>query len=96
MSAREVSVVSRKDASGWTCMVQVSESNGQTRHNVTVSQRDFEQLTAGKSITPEQLVKRSFEFLLEREPKESILRQFNLLVISRYFPEFLSEIRKKL
>ena len=36
----------------------------------------------------EELVRRSFEFLLEREPKESILSRFDLTVISRYFPEY--------
>jgi hypothetical protein len=32
-----------------------------------------------------------FQFLLEREPKESILRRFDVTVISRYFPEFERE-----
>jgi len=39
-------------------------------------------------------IKKSFEFLLEREPKESILPRFNLRVINQYFPEFKEEIRK--
>jgi hypothetical protein len=30
----------------------------------------------------------SFAFLLEREPKESILREFDLSVITRYYPEY--------
>lgn len=37
---------------------------------------------------PSDLVRRSFEFLLAREPKESILRSFELPVIGRYFPEY--------
>src|SRR5439155_312918 len=36
----------------------------------------------------EDLVRRSFVFLLEREPATSILRTFDLSVISRYFPEY--------
>ena len=35
---------------------------------------------------PEDLVRASFAFLLEREPSESILREFDLTVIGRYFP----------
>ena len=35
-----------------------------------------------------ELIKKSFEFLLERESKESILSSFDLPVISRYFPEY--------
>jgi hypothetical protein len=33
---------------------------------------------------------------LEREPKESILRSFELTVISRYFPEYEREIARRL
>jgi hypothetical protein len=92
----EISVVSTPNSSGWTCTVQVAEPNGQTRHSVTLSRSDFEQLTNGKGTTPEELVKKSFEFLLERESKNQILRQFDLPTIARYFPEYPTEIRKKL
>jgi hypothetical protein len=30
----------------------------------------------------------SFRFLLDREPRQSILGRFDLAVISRYFPEY--------
>ena len=95
-SKSDISITSAQHESGWTFGVQVAESNGQTRHSVTLSQQDYQQLTAGKLTTPEELVKRSFEFLLEREAKESILRQFDLPLIARYFPEYPAEIRKKL
>jgi hypothetical protein len=52
-------------------------------------------LTA-RSVQPEELIQKSFQFLLEREPKESILSRFDLSVISRYFPEFEREIKKML
>ena len=38
----------------------------------------------------------AFEFLLENEPKESILGRFDLPLIGRYFPNFESEIRRRL
>ena len=41
-------------------------------------------------------MRRSFEFLLEREPKESILARFDLSVIARYFPEYDREIARRL
>jgi hypothetical protein len=37
-------------------------------------------------------VVRAFEFLLERESKESILGSFGLSVIGRYFPDFEREM----
>ena len=38
----------------------------------------------------------SFVFLLERESRESILRRFELPVIERYFPEYPTEIGRRL
>jgi hypothetical protein len=42
-----------------------------------------------------QLVRTSFEFLLEREPATSILRRFSLDVIGDYFPEYAGEMRRR-
>ncbi len=75
--------------------VRVSESGSETTHDVTLSPNNYIKLTAGK-VEPEELVRRSFEFLLEREPKESILTRFDLSVISRYFPEYEREIKRRL
>jgi hypothetical protein len=75
--------------------VRVVDPGSETTHEVTVSPNDFTKLTAGK-IEPEELVRRSFEFLLEREPKESILSRFDLSVISRYFPEYEREMKRRL
>ncbi len=92
----DISVTSTQNGSGWSFGVQVAQANGQTRHHVTLSEKDFAELTAGKTTTPEELVRRSFEFLLERETKESIQRQFDLPAIGRFFPEYPAEILKKL
>ena len=73
-------------------LVRVREAGSESTHRVTVKQADYDRLTGGK-IEPEELVKRSFEFLLQREPKESILGRFDLFVISRYFPEYEREIK---
>ena len=75
--------------------VTVSEAGSDSVHLVTLQQDYYQKLTAGK-IPLEELVRRSFEFLLEREPKEDILSRFDLPVIARYFPEFEREIRKSL
>ena len=75
--------------------VRISEGGSESSHYVTLSPEDYTRLTGGKS-EPEELVRRSFEFLVEREPKESILNRFDLSVISRYFPEFDREIKRRL
>lgn len=64
---------------------------GSTKHVVTVDRPYYDQLTAGR-VTMETLIEASFKFLLEREPKESILRSFNLREIQHHFPEYEEEI----
>jgi hypothetical protein len=76
-------------------LVRVREPGGESIHHVTLKRKDYDKLTDGKA-EPEDLIKRSFEFLLEREPKESILARFDLSVIGRYFPEYESEMRRGL
>ena len=66
--------------------VVVREGEGETHHHVTMSRETCERL-AGKH-TPEGCLEAAFRFLLDREPKESILGRFDVTVISRYFPEF--------
>ena len=84
--------VTKKDESTYSVTVEAATI---TRHTVTLSPPDHVRLTDGK-ISPEVLVERSFEFLLEREPNTSILGSFDLPVIGRYFPEYESEIGKRL
>lgn len=62
-----------------------------TSHLVSVQAAYAQKLTQGKIPTAE-LVKQSFLFLLAREPNTSILRQFDLSVIARYFPEYEQQI----
>ncbi len=74
-------------------MVTIEEKGSRSEHVVTLDDSYYQNLTAGK-ITKEELIKRSFEFLLMKEPKESILSEFNLRVIKKYFPEFENELGK--
>jgi hypothetical protein len=75
--------------------VVVRESRGETCHHVTMTKQTCDRLTAGRH-TPQQCVEAAFRFLLDREPKESILRSFDVTVISRYFPEFERELARYL
>ena len=70
-----------------TYQVTVEKGGSRSRHTVTLEESYYRKLTGGK-VTPEELIRRSFEFLLQREPKESILSRFDLPVIQRYFPDY--------
>ena len=54
----------------------------------------FHQDVTNNKLTKTKLITKSFEFLLERESNQSILKKFNLEVISQYFPEYIDEIKK--
>ena len=84
----DIEVTSRTTSDGWTAGVVVTDPDGSSsRHEVTVTRVVLERLAPGAD-DPVDLVRRSFAFLLAREPKESILRSFELPVIGRYFPDY--------
>jgi len=66
-----------------------------TSHQVSVPAGFPASLGCGH-VDPVDLVRASFEFLLGREPATSILHEFSLDVISRYFPGYPAEIRARL
>jgi hypothetical protein len=74
-----------------TFQVTVDENGSRSTHTVTVEDKYYKKLTGG-IIPKEELIKKSFEFLLERESKESIMSKFDLTVISKFFPEYESFI----
>ncbi|MDQ6946241.1 MAG: hypothetical protein M3256_08185 [Actinomycetota bacterium] len=43
-----------------------------------------------------RLVEESFAFLLVREPADSIMKEFDLPMISRYFPGYIDDLRRRL
>ncbi len=67
--------------------VVVRDRLGQSRHRVTIDPDEI-QRWAKLGADPSRCVEAAMRFLLDREPKESILSAFDMSVIRRYFPEF--------
>jgi len=86
--ADRVAVTIRESGDGHVADVTV-KGRETTTHRVRVSRADRERYGGG-DVT--DLVARSFEFLLAREDNTSILREFDLSTIERYFPEYAREI----
>jgi hypothetical protein len=89
----QITVACRRDGAGWACDVAVTEGRSETRHEVTISPAEatrygMPDADATPDADAEAFVQEAFRFLLEREPKELILRRFALGDIERYFPEF--------
>lgn len=82
MSDSEITVTPHPDG---TFEVVVSDGATSTTHQIRVDRHV-------EGVDAEALVAASFRFLLDREPKESILGRFDLSVIGRYFPEYDARI----
>jgi hypothetical protein len=75
--------------------VKVRAARSETSHVVSVPS-GFAEGVGMADISAEELVRASFAFLLDREPASSVLPRFSLDVISRYFPEYGTELRSYL
>ncbi|HYH92509.1 MAG TPA: hypothetical protein VD763_05060 [Candidatus Saccharimonadales bacterium] len=90
-------VVCAPDGAGWACEVRTDQDGRRTEHAVTIDPAGVAGLASPATIDDaERLVETTFEFLLERESSASILASFDLAVVSRYFPEYPREIRRRL
>ena len=75
--------------------VEVVEGNEVTGHKVRLPPAFLDDLLL-TGVDEEQIVRETFDFLLEREPATSILAEFSLDDVSRYFPEFPQELQRRL
>jgi hypothetical protein len=99
MTETTIDVACAPEAGSWVCGVRIDDGGDWTAHEVTVPPSAASRLIpAGDADADavEGLVRETFVFLLEREPKESILHRFEIDVVSRYFPEYEREIRRRL
>jgi hypothetical protein len=87
-SADRIAVGVRESGDGHVAEVTVSDRET-TKHRVRISRAERERY-GGEDVA--DLVRRSFEFMLARESNTSILREFDLSTIERYFPEYAREI----
>ncbi len=81
----------RESTDGWLADVTVRDG-ATTTHRIRISRTERERY-GGSDVA--DLVRRSFDFLLAREPNTSILREFDLSTIERYFPEYAREIARR-
>lgn len=75
--------------------VQVREGDVETSHQVTVPEPFLDELGLGDA-DQEQVVRESIAFLLEREPATSIMQEFDLPTISRFFSDYPEELGRRL
>ena len=82
----EVKQLDSKNEGAFLFDVQVNEDSSSTRHTVTMDEDYYRDLKTDTAV--EEIIRETFLFLLDREPKEMILSRFDITVVSHYFPEF--------
>jgi len=90
-------IVSKKEDKGGVEIydVDVSDSGSSASFVVRVTSESQSRFLP-EGFTSAELVEESFRFLLEREPKESILSNFEISTIEGYFPEYPERISERL
>ena len=73
---------------------KVSVTKDSSTEHIVLLNNHFHQDITNNKLTKTELITYSFEFLLKRESNQSILKKFNLEIISQYFPEYIDEIKK--
>ena len=95
MAEHALTVTCDHRGDAYQCVVRVGDDSGATRHEVAFEQSELDRL-APDGTTPDALVRAAFSYLLEQEPREQILRQFELDVIGRYYPGWQDAVRQRL
>lgn len=83
----DIAVAAKRSMDGWIADVAVRHGGREHAYRVRVPEVAWRRLTGGR-VPVEELVRASLEFLLEREPPESILAAFEVTVIPRYFHDY--------
>lgn len=75
--------------------VEVTEGDTTTTHKVAIPDDLLHHLGV-TNLDPVAVVQETFAFLLDREPASSILPDFSLDDVPRYFPDFYEQLRVRL
>lgn len=88
-------VISITPAGRHEFVVEVTEGSDTTSHKVIVPPSMLDDWGLEETDS-ENVVRESFAFLMEREPATSILPEFSLAIISRYYHEYKDELPERL
>lgn len=84
----------KENPKNWVYEVYLQEIREKFSFRVFVDKDYHKEITGLESNDPTVLLKKSFEFLLEKESVESITREFNLKEIKKYFSEYERNMKR--
>lgn len=80
---------------GRTYVVYVGDGNNREEFIVHLGDDYWAKMT-GNTISREDFVKKTFEFIMARESRDIILREFDVSAVPQYFPEFEDTVRAEI
>ena len=83
--------LAKSDQLEWKFFVTVGEGKKMTKHTVMLRTVDFDRLSINKE-SEEEFIIRCFTYLLAKESSGSIMKEFDIMTIAQYFPDFEHEI----
>lgn len=90
----QIAVKQTREDPSYNFEVIVKENGTDTQHAVSMSKDYFNSLDTERG--PWEVIHETFLFLLDKEPKEAILKEFDITLVSHYFPEFKEVLIEKL
>jgi hypothetical protein len=90
----QIKVSTIKEEPSFLFHVTVTNNGTDTVHSVSMSRSYYSGLSTKKQ--PWEVIEKSFRFLLDKETKEEILAEFDIPIITRYYPEFKDFLKKEL
>ena len=78
---------------GWTFLVEIGHGDGLVEYFVDVN-RDYWARVTNRRIEPGELVRLTFQFLLEKGPKELVLKKFNIADVAKNFLDYENELKR--
>ena len=90
----DIAVTAEASFDGWLAQVALRRGALEHHYRVRVPDIAWRRMTGG-SVPVEELLRATFEFLLAREPPESILGTFEVTVVPKYFPEYEAAMKAR-
>lgn len=85
MAKLEVTTSEHTDT-GWRFVVDLMKGSDVFTYRVSMDKEYCEGLCPG--VAPEDVIRKTFDFLLQREGPQAILSEFDVRDVKTYFPDF--------
>lgn len=84
----------KNNHSEWEFQVEIADEARLSKYRVRIDPEFYQNLET--TISPHEVVRITFEYLLERENADGILKEFNVRQVSEYFEDYVATLKERL